>query len=144
MVEIKVAVNFPGYLTTSSFVTLTLTFKVISRSSQFLFFWATPTFQVIQPVRDFLNTLYISCVLKSLVAFMCRCVLILIVVCKSSELLNNILYWAKFNNLSFIFLIKYIYFDSFNHNYHCFFFMHLTKSWQFMLLVWISVFKFHI
>ena len=43
MVKTKVAWNFPGYLTASSFVTLTLTFKVISRSSQF-FQMATPSF----------------------------------------------------------------------------------------------------
>ena len=120
--------------------------KLITSSCKSFFPWSHHYTYYRYIYLAFKPLLYITCVLESLVAFMCRCVLILIVVCNSSELLNNILFWAKLNNLTFIFLIKYIYFDSFDQNYHCFFYLDnfFIQSWQFMFLVWISVFKFHI
>ena len=56
----------------------------------------------------------------------CRFILTFIAVHNSFEL-NYILQWVKLRNLTFIFLITYIYFDSFDQIITAFFLIHLTK-----------------
>ena len=61
--------------------------------------------------------MYFLCA-NRLVTLMCRSILTIIAL-QNSFKSNYILQRAKHNNVTFIFLIKYIYVDSFNQNYHC-------------------------